>query len=167
VAVYSRARDPSLRLCGNARVSLCLECGLCCDGTMFQVVPLEAGEAEAVAACGTLGVHEGRTVIRQRCGALGVDLKCGVYSVRPVTCRKFECAALVGLQRGELSETEAREVIGEVLGRRRAVAVAMGVADEAVALREARARDKAGTLGEEVSEALSRLRRALVLLQVA
>lgn len=65
---------------------LCRACGLCCDGTLFGLVPVTAEEARRtrlplVRALGT----------PQPCAALGADRACGVYADRPGACRAFVC----------------------------------------------------------------------------
>lgn len=150
-------------------MSLCLRCGLCCDGTMFQVAPVTADEANALE--GRVALSDDRTQLVQPCRALAGDLKCGVYAQRPRTCRAFRCTALAGLEAGRLSEDEANELIDELLERRRAVAVALGIDDVREAVRLARLEEKVpGTIpaaaAEAVSDALSRMRRGMLLMQM-
>ena len=146
-------------------MSLCLSCGLCCDGTMFRVVRLAEGEAEHLS--GRVAFTEDGQHITQPCQALRGDRCCAVYEHRPRICRAFRCLALAGLDSGRMTATEAQELVDEVLERRRALAAAMELDDVHLAVARARALDEAGTASTEVADALSRLRRALLILQLS
>lgn len=80
----------------NLGEQLCLACGLCCDGTLFDNVQLGAGDdAQKLKALGLpVAVTRGRaavTFFRQPCVALCADRACRVYADRPGQCRAFEC----------------------------------------------------------------------------
>lgn len=92
--------------------TLCLHCGLCCDGTLFTHVPLEAGEARALEALG-LPVKpraEGTPVLPQRCAALD-GRRCTAYAARPQACRRYHCQLFSALAEGEVSLPEALTVV--------------------------------------------------------
>lgn len=144
-------------------MSLCLSCGLCCDGTLFRRVPLEPGEGARLGARVRLSDEDGSLV--QPCRALS-ERRCGVYEDRPAVCRKFRCLALEQLETGDLTEDEAQELVGEALARRRRLAEVMGFEDEVHALSLARAQAAAGLLGEEATAALERLSRTLFFLNL-
>ena len=144
-------------------MSLCLKCGLCCDGTMFQVVPVTAEEATRLD--GKVELTADRTRLVQGCRALA-GCKCGVYLERPEVCRTFKCLVLASLDDGKVTEVEAHEAIDEVLARRTLVASLLGVEDVHHAVKLARQQVGAGTASEEVSDALRRLRQALLVMQL-
>lgn len=144
-------------------MSLCLSCGLCCDGTLFRRVALEAGEGARLGTRVRLSEEDGSLV--QPCRALS-ERKCGVYEDRPSVCRKFRCLALEQLEKGELSDDEAHEMVREALDRRRRLAEVMGFEDEVHALALARAQSAAGLLGPEAQAALERLSRTLFFLNL-
>ncbi len=80
---------------GRAATDLCLSCGLCCDGSLFKAVELEAGdEAHAGAAI------EGR--LPQPCRFHGAE-GCGVYAARPGQCRAFSCRVREAVRDGTRS----------------------------------------------------------------
>jgi Fe-S-cluster containining protein len=86
---------------------LCLACGLCCDGTLFDGVQLEAGEdAKKLKALGLpVSTSRGKTPITrfpQPCAALCTDCTCRIYAGRPAQCRVFEC--------GTFKEAKARKI---------------------------------------------------------
>lgn len=93
---------------------LCTACGMCCDGTMFQIVRMQPGEVPA--ELGRMGLkirsRGGEYYMEQPCSALK-DNRCTVYERRPVRCRLFNCQQLGRLQTGETTEAEAMELIVE------------------------------------------------------
>ena len=145
-------------------MSLCLSCGLCCDGTMFEVAAITPEEAARLE--GKVRISVDRTKLLQGCSALQPDCKCGVYAERPETCRRFKCLVLATLEEGKFTEAEAHDAIREVLGRRERLAELMGEPDVHRAVALARAQAAAGTASEEVSDALRRLRQALLFMQL-
>ncbi len=84
---------------------LCLKCGLCCDGTLFTHVALTDEEQKRLPSLGG--------VIRQRCPALGADLKCGVYAERPKGCSRFVCLLGAAHEDGEVGLDEALGIVRE------------------------------------------------------
>jgi hypothetical protein len=93
---------------------LCAACGMCCDGTMFQIVRMQPGEVPA--ELGKLGLkvrcRDGEYFMEQPCSAL-VEKRCTVYEKRPVRCRLFNCQQLGRVERGETTESEAMGMILE------------------------------------------------------
>lgn len=103
---------------------LCAACGMCCDGTMFQIVRMQPGEVPA--ELGRLGLkircRSGEFFMEQPCSALR-EKRCTVYEQRPVRCRLFNCQQLGRVERGETTEAEAmarivetRELVERVRG---------------------------------------------------
>lgn len=80
----------------NSAEQLCLACGLCCDGALFDNVRLVAGEDAAKLRALGLPVAVSRAKVPvarfpQPCAALCADRTCRVYADRPSQCRSFEC----------------------------------------------------------------------------
>ncbi len=78
---------------------LCLACGLCCDGSLFDGVQLEPGDDPTKLKALGLPVtfSRGRNPVArfpQPCKALCADRTCQVYANRPGQCRIFECGVL-------------------------------------------------------------------------
>lgn len=142
-------------------MSLCLSCGLCCDGTMFENVELQPGEAARLE--GRVELSADRTLLRQGCRALN-GCKCGVYEDRPQKCRAFSCYALSSLEAGNITEEDAREGIAEVMRRREAVAKLMGDENPRRALAAARKLAAEGTASEDLQTALRRLKQLTLLM---
>ncbi len=96
--------------------SLCLSCGLCCDGTLFDNVRLGEGEdAERLKKRGLLVAYSRAKApvafVRQPCPALGADRACCVYSDRPAQCRAFECRVFKDAQAGRMTSDAAQRVV--------------------------------------------------------
>jgi uncharacterized protein len=94
--------------------ALCRSCGLCCDGTLFTFVRLDAAEARQARSNGLTIVHrdDGSDALPQPCSALrGRD--CSAYESRPGPCLRYECSLLDALRGGETSLEEAQVVVTE------------------------------------------------------
>ncbi|WP_438481168.1 YkgJ family cysteine cluster protein [Oleiharenicola lentus] len=123
---------------------LCLACGLCCDGTLFDSVRLGAGDdAKKLKTLG-LPVRVTRTApaatfFRQPCVALCADRTCQVYADRPAQCRTFECRVFQDAKAERITPavalqmvTQARRLVEKV----RRLLRALGDADEHLSLSE-------------------------------
>jgi hypothetical protein len=102
----SDSPEPTIQRASDADLSaLCRSCGLCCDGSLFGRVDLEAREVEG-ARTHRLRVVAGGRCFEQPCGALAAipgssgERACAVYEERPRSCRRFECR-LYSKYRGE------------------------------------------------------------------
>lgn len=89
--------------------TLCTQCGLCCNGTLFGDVEL-AGRREAARLEG-LGLDVDSDdadveLLALPCAGLR-GTRCGVYAHRPQCCRTFECRLLQQAQRGEVTSAAA------------------------------------------------------------
>jgi Fe-S-cluster containining protein len=102
---------------------LCRACGLCCDGTLFDLVKLEAGDdARKLKELGLpVTVSRGRTPVArfpQPCAALCADRTCRVYAHRPWQCRAFECGVFKDAKAGRIPFAAALRLVTQA--RRRA-----------------------------------------------
>ena len=94
--------------------TLCLQCGLCCNGVLFADVRPEPGDKSPLFA--------GRSRVNQPCPAFNHDTcACAIYAERPARCRKFECRQLLAVQAGEITTDaalkrirKARQLAGKV-----------------------------------------------------
>ncbi|HRI12102.1 MAG TPA: YkgJ family cysteine cluster protein [Verrucomicrobiota bacterium] len=101
---------------------LCLTCGLCCDGTLFGDVELQAGDDRARLRALGLPVIRSRSGRRpsrwlQPCPALGAGCRCAIYRERPLHCREFDCALLQSVKAGALEIADARRTIRQTRRR--------------------------------------------------
>lgn len=120
--------------------SLCLECGLCCNGVIFADVQLRRGDNAAhLRALELAFARNSKTGIqkfKQPCTAFA-GCKCNIYSERPKYCREFECLLLKSVKAGEIKTNEARKVIRSALKQAETVKSLLrqlGEIDETLAL---------------------------------
>ncbi len=112
------------RQCGvESGEQLCLACGLCCDGTLFDLVKLEASDdAAKVKALGLpVKVSRGKVPIArfpQPCAALCADRTCRLYTDRPWQCRVFECRTFKDAKARRITFASALRIVKQA--RRRA-----------------------------------------------
>ena len=85
--------------------TLCLQCGMCCNGVLFADVRPEPGDVSP------LFKQHGKRVA-QPCPAFNFsDCTCAIYSKRPARCRKFECRQLLGVRAGQITTAAALKKI--------------------------------------------------------
>src|SRR3569833_2072508 len=98
--------------------TLCLECGLCCNGVIFADVQLRRGDdAARLRALGLDFARKSKAGVekfRQHCAAFD-GCKCNIYSERPKYCREFECLLLKSVQAGDVKIYKARKIIRSAL----------------------------------------------------
>lgn len=117
---------------------LCLACGLCCDGSLFDNVQLGPGDdAKKLKALGLpVSVSRAQTPVthfRQPCAALCADRTCRVYADRPRQCRTFECGVFKDFQSGRITFAAARRMVQQArrqAGHIRRLLRKLGDADE-------------------------------------
>ncbi len=95
---------------------LCLACGLCCDGTLFDGVRLEPGDdARKLQALGlpvrTPRARQPVPRFAQPCAALCADRTCRLYADRPRQCRTFECKVFKDLKAGRTDLAAALRLV--------------------------------------------------------
>lgn len=131
--------------------SICLQCGLCCNGTIFADVKLLAHEKAAPLQ--SLGLRLSKTAPDRRSGAEGKTAssrwrfpqpcsafdgcRCRIYSSRPQYCREFECLLLKQLNQGKVTRSSALRVIRSALQEAdevRQLLRALGDMEESLAL---------------------------------
>jgi uncharacterized protein len=122
--------------------TLCTQCGLCCDGSLFADVELASSdEASALEAMG-LEIEDADAddggLLLQPCGVLK-GKRCSIYPHRPDCCRTFECRLLQRAEHGVVSAQRASETIAAALKRIERVkglVVQLGTGDERLPLSE-------------------------------
>lgn len=88
---------------------LCLHCGMCCDGSLFDFVPVTPDETGAVETAGfALSDCETGKGCAQPCQALSGTACTAYHKVRPRTCGTFFCPTANAVIAGELSLGDAR-----------------------------------------------------------
>lgn len=102
--------------------SLCLACGLCCNGVLFKDVELQPGDDAGQLQSLGLPVTIPRSARRaprfpQPCAALGADCRCQIYAERPARCRQFECSLLQLVTQGKMEMPAALRTIRQTRQR--------------------------------------------------
>lgn len=149
--------------------TLCLSCGLCCNGVIFGRLKLQPeDDVDRLRALGLSIPPSNRTPhLHQPCAAFE-GCRCAIYSERPSYCRKFECLLLKSVKAGQTSKAAALQIIATA--RKRADKVlgllrALGDADESVALglrfRRTTRRMEKGGLDEKGAATYSELTLAM------
>jgi hypothetical protein len=149
--------------------SICLKCGLCCNGVIFADVKLQPGEDAARLQSLGLSISTPRsarraTYFKQPCAAFD-GCRCRIYDAgRPRQCGSFECLLLQNVKAGRLQRADALRIIGTARDRVEKVRQglrALGDMDEDVALaarfRRTAQRMKKLALDEEKAETYARL----------
>jgi Fe-S-cluster containining protein len=144
--------------------SLCLECGLCCNGVIFADVQLQPDDdAARLRELGLAFVRNqkskvGNEKFKQPCTAFE-GCRCKIYGEHPRYCREFECLLLKSVKAGDTETAEAVRIIRSALQRVKKVKRLLrelGDADESVALSKRFRRMKRqlenGPLDDEASE---------------
>ena len=93
--------------------TLCVGCGMCCNGVLFTNARAEPDEVPRLRALG-LEVEQvrDRTQFRLPCPHHD-DGHCGIYSDRFLKCRTFRCALLKRLDSGEATLAEAQATVAQ------------------------------------------------------
>jgi hypothetical protein len=91
---------------------VCVGCGMCCDGVLYERATVDPGEEPSMLAAGLELIDDGdRKAFRQPCPHSSCG-RCLIYQTRFQICRTFECALLRRVQSAELSLAEAQEKVG-------------------------------------------------------
>ena len=87
---------------------LCVSCGICCDGALFDQGPVYPDEEARARRLGFSIVErdDGRRYFLIPCGNLCGSV-CQVYDMRLTTCRTYKCTTLQAAEAGEIARSEA------------------------------------------------------------
>ena len=95
----------------NSKQSLCTQCGLCCNGTIFDYVPMEKHET-------TICKKADIPFERDEDGDFSFNLPCPafkdcctIYNERFKVCREFECKLLNKSSKKQISHLDALSLI--------------------------------------------------------
>ena len=105
---------------------LCCDCGLCCDGTLFSSLSLDAVGLSAARdhRLPVLQTHSGANLALP-CAALQGVL-CRIYEGRPQCCAEYECELLLRVTDHRQSFEQARKTIEATREIHRRVTAAVG-----------------------------------------
>jgi len=131
--------QPTANLNFPAEQTLCLVCGLCCNGVIFADVQLQSGdEAARVQSLGLRLKSGGRCQPKlvQPCEAYDGS-RCRIYGDRPKYCAEFECLLLKSVKAGRTEPAAALRIIGrarELADKVRRLLRELGDSEEALSL---------------------------------
>ena len=99
--------------------SICVGCGMCCDGTMYKSVDVgEGDQRDLLDTAGLVFTQEGdATRFAQPCPAFGGG-RCSIYEGRPGVCRNYRCLLLRRHDAGEVSYDDAAALIARTAALR-------------------------------------------------
>jgi len=96
--------------------SLCLSCGLCCDGTLFSSVPLK--QDDEITPLKTVGINivsdSDSNSFKLPCAA-HQNRTCIVYANRPLSCKTYKCELLKRFERDDISHEAALKLINKIV----------------------------------------------------
>jgi len=93
---------------------ICIECGFCCDGTLFRTATLMPGERSSLPQLIEANSFEegGKEYFRLPCRYF--DGKCTIYQgEKAQICSAFRCRLLKSLSDGNISPEEALRIVAE------------------------------------------------------
>jgi Fe-S-cluster containining protein len=93
--------------------ALCLSCGLCCDGGLFNWVALTSDDRTRLQANGLDGPEQ----LIHPCPHYSTPA-CTIYAVRPTQCSKYRCEVLKAFEAGEIDEGTAHGLVDEAVSMR-------------------------------------------------
>jgi len=94
---------------------LCLSCGICCQGVMYDHAGLQADEVDLYYELGFLPfmTTRGKEGFRLPC-IFYIDNKCSIYSIRrPKICASYKCKLLRNLMDREIDSKEREQIVTE------------------------------------------------------
>lgn len=92
--------------------SICLACGLCCDGTVLGFVQLTEKETPRIAKIMDLDTENDGGFFLQPCNQF--CQKCTIYEDRPTACASFNCGLVHAVESDEVSYAEAVNITEDV-----------------------------------------------------
>ncbi|MDG1160230.1 MAG: YkgJ family cysteine cluster protein [Flavobacteriales bacterium] len=92
--------------------SICLSCGLCCDGTLIGFVHLDANEVPEVRKHMDIEEEQGHGFFLHPCKRYCDG--CTIYADRPKQCGLFKCGLLKSVEQEELQFNLALDAIAEL-----------------------------------------------------
>jgi len=94
---------------------LCLSCGLCCEGVIFNRAALKHDEIRLAKDYDLdyFPEGEGEFAFRLPCH-LYQDDKCSMYLSRPDACKRYRCDLLKRLTGGNIDLEESKQIVSQV-----------------------------------------------------
>ncbi len=96
--------------------SICLSCGICCDGTLFNRAPIKPKDdlTALLSFKNTIIKDETKTAFKLPCAA-HQNKCCQIYDLpRPAICGNYRCMLLKRYEKGNISFEDAQKTINRV-----------------------------------------------------
>lgn len=96
-------------------IELCLSCGLCCEGVIFNRAALKDDEIRLAKDYNLdyFPAGEEKFAFRLPCH-LYQDNKCSIYLSRPDACKRYRCDLLKRLTSGNIDLEESKQIVSQV-----------------------------------------------------
>jgi len=91
-------------------VPLCVECSICCNGSIFSRVPMTAEDKACLTDGQFFTKADGSLRMRLGCNFPEEDGSCAVYDKRTKTCATYACRLLGQLNQGKIDDRSARDI---------------------------------------------------------
>jgi len=91
---------------------LCLGCGLCCNGTVFECVQVDPEEQRPFESVQLIRVAD-KVAVPLPCQKY-LERRCSIYEQRPRRCKKFTCKLYDEVASGSLTSSGARARIEQI-----------------------------------------------------
>ena len=139
---------------------ICVKCGMCCDGTLFDRAKIKGEEDEHLV--GRLGLDvfshaDGKRYFRQPCPLFTGC--CSVYQTKPYVCNTFFCEPLKKVQKGEMSFEKAEKLINTTVELRNEI---MEIASTTVDFKSYNIRQLYAEIDPMPSEAIKKYGKLLI-----
>jgi Fe-S-cluster containining protein len=92
---------------------LCMDCGLCCNGTLFKTFPVEQDKIHLFESNQSKPNSTQQTV-SQKCQHLDSCNLCNIYNNRPKICEQFSCGITEEVNDNKITIIEAKILIKQL-----------------------------------------------------
>jgi Fe-S-cluster containining protein len=95
--------------------SLCLECGLCCDGSLHSTITVTDDEIDRIAKSGIplRKTTNGKVFFVPPCPAFK-NTSCSIHDIKPKVCRDFQCTLHRKVMNGSQTLDEAIKITSAI-----------------------------------------------------
>ena len=95
--------------------NLCLECGLCCSGKVFEEMTVNLKESKYFKSANLIATDtSSKYRVKFPCNNLQEGNKCSIYRNRPQVCIDYKCGVLKAYENGEMHWDTALNIIKAV-----------------------------------------------------
>ena len=92
---------------------LCMDCGLCCDGTLFKTFPVEQDKIYLFEGV-NVNTDPTQQIVTQKCQHLDSCNLCNIYNSRPKICKQFSCGITEEVNDNKITISDAKILIKQL-----------------------------------------------------